>query len=79
MVTELSAHVRKHIFSVDPLARLLFLTTFSDTDYIPRALAPGAKGYVIKRDVASAVPDLQAVMAGQTVLGWELRPWPIGP
>ena len=31
----------------------------------------GAKGYVIKQDVASVVPALQAVMAGQTVLGAE--------
>ena len=41
--------------------------------------SPGSEGYIIKRDVASVVPDLQAVMAGQTVLGGELRPWPIGP
>ena len=61
----------ERIISVDPAARVLFLTTFADKEYISRALALGAKGYVIKQDVASVVPALQAVMAGQTVLGAE--------
>lgn len=61
----------EQILAMDPSARLLFLTTFSDKDYITKALALGAKGYVIKQDVASVVPALQAVMAGQTVLGAE--------
>ena len=57
--------------AMDSTARVLFLTTFADKEYISRALALGAKGYVIKQDVASVVPALQAVMAGQTVLGAE--------
>ena len=61
----------ERIIAVDPAARVLFLTTFTDKEYISRALALGAKGYVIKQDVASVVPALQAVMAGQTVLGAE--------
>ncbi|MDT7509934.1 response regulator transcription factor [Bifidobacterium sp. H1HS16N] len=61
----------ERIIAVDPAARVLFLTTFADREYISRALALGAKGYVIKQDVASVVPALQAVMAGQTVLGAE--------
>ena len=61
----------ERIIAVDPAARVLFLTTFADKEYISRALALGAKGYVIKQDVASVVPALQAVMAGQTVLGAE--------
>ena len=61
----------ERIIAVDPAARVLFLTTFADKVYISRALALGAKGYVIKQDVASVVPALQAVMAGQTVLGAE--------
>lgn len=61
----------ERIIAVDPTARVLFLTTFADKEYISRALALGAKGYVIKQDVASVVPALQAVMAGQTVLGAE--------
>ena len=61
----------ERIIAVDPAARVLFLTTFADKEYISRALALGAKGYVIKQDVASVVPALQAVMAGQMVLGVE--------
>lgn len=61
----------ERIIAMDPAARVLFLTTFADKEYISRALALGAKGYVIKQDVASVVPALQAVMAGQTVLGAE--------
>ena len=61
----------KRIIAMDSTARVLFLTTFADKDYISRALTLGAKGYVIKQDVDSVVPALQAVMAGQTVLGAE--------
>ena len=61
----------ERIIAIDSTARVLFLTTFADKEYISRALALGAKGYVIKQDVASVVPALQAVMAGQTVLGAE--------
>ena len=61
----------ERIIAMDSTARVLFLTTFADKEYISRALALGAKGYVIKQDVASVVPALQAVMAGQTVLGAE--------
>ena len=61
----------ERILAMDSTARVLFLTTFADKEYISRALALGAKGYVIKQDVASVVPALQAVMAGQTVLGAE--------
>lgn len=59
----------KDILAKDPAARLLFLTTFADHEYIARAMALGAKGYLIKQDVASVGPALQAVMAGQVVLG----------
>ena len=61
----------ERIIAMDSTARVLFLTTFADKEYISRALALGAKGYVIKQDVASVAPALQAVMAGQTVLGAE--------
>lgn len=61
----------ERIIAMDSTARVLFLTTFADEEYISRALALGAKGYVIKQDVTSVIPALQAVMAGQTVLGAE--------
>ena len=50
-------------------ARLLFLTTFSDDEYIIKALHIGAKGYLLKQDFKSILPALKAVMEGQTVFG----------
>ncbi|MDO4291210.1 MAG: DNA-binding response regulator, partial [Eggerthellaceae bacterium] len=55
-----------------PQARIIFLTTFADDDYIVRALRMGARGYLIKQDVATIAPALRSVMAGQNVLGSEV-------
>ena len=46
-----------------PDARILFLTTFSDDEYIVRAL---------KQDFESILPALRAVHAGQSVFGGEV-------
>ena len=53
-------------------ARIVFLTTFSDDEYIVRALRLGAKGYLVKQEVATIAPALRAVVAGQNVLGTEV-------
>ena len=63
---------RREILATDPAARILFLTTFADQSYIAQAMGLGAKGYLIKQDVAAVGPALQAVMAGQVVLGAEV-------
>lgn len=55
-----------------PDARIVFLTTFADNDYIARALSLGAKGYLIKHNVADIAPAVRAVAAGQCVLGGEV-------
>lgn len=57
------------ILNRDPAARILFLTTFADRSYISQAIDLGARGYLIKQDVSAVGPALQAVMAGQIVLG----------
>ena len=62
----------REILATDPVARILFLTTFADQSYIAQAMGLGAKGYLIKQDVAAVGPALQAVMAGQVVLGAEV-------
>lgn len=62
----------REVLATDPAARILFLTTFSDQSYIAQAMGLGAKGYLIKQDVAAVGPALQAVMAGQVVLGAEV-------
>lgn len=55
-----------------PDARILLLTTFSDDEYIIRALELGAKGYLLKQDYASILPALESVVSGQTVFGCEI-------
>ncbi|MCL2136394.1 MAG: response regulator transcription factor [Coriobacteriia bacterium] len=55
-----------------PKARIVLLTTFSDDEYIVSALRMGAKGYLIKQDVATIAPALRLVMADQSVLGNEV-------
>lgn len=52
--------------------RVVFLTTFSDDEYIVRALSLGAAGYLIKQDVAGVASALRAVMAGRSVLEGEV-------
>ncbi len=53
-------------------ARILFLTTFADDEYIIKALKLGAKGYILKQNFESIVPALHAVHSGQTVFGEDI-------
>lgn len=55
-----------------PNARILILTTFSDDEYIVKALSIGAKGYILKQDFEGIVPALKAVYGGQSVFGGEI-------
>ncbi len=56
-----------------PQARILFLTTFLDDEYIVRALKIGAKGYILKQKFESIVPAIKAVHLGQSVFGDEIE------
>ena len=62
----------ERILTADPAARVVFLTTFSDDEYVVRALSLGARGYLIKHDVATIAPALRAVMDGRSVLEGEV-------
>ena len=53
-------------------AKILFLTTFLDDEYIIKALNIGSKGYLLKQNFESIIPCLKAVQAGQTVFGDEI-------
>jgi DNA-binding NarL/FixJ family response regulator len=55
-----------------PDAKILLLTTFSDDEYIVKALKLGAKGYLLKQDYEGILPALEAVASGQTVFGTEI-------
>lgn len=62
----------EELLGEDPAARIVFLTTFADDEYIARALAMGARGYLIKQDIAQIAPALRGVMAGMSVLEGEV-------
>ena len=62
----------ERILSRFPEARIVLLTTFSDDEYIVRALRLGVCGYLIKQDVGAIAPALRSVMAGQRVLEGEV-------
>ena len=55
-----------------PDARILYLTTFLDDDYIIKALHLGAKGYMLKQNYESIIPSIKAVSMGQNVYGNEI-------
>ena len=55
-----------------PDAKILLLTTFTDDEYIVKALRLGARGYLLKQDYASIAPALKSVCSGQTVFGGEI-------
>lgn len=57
------------ILAEDPEAKILYLTTFSDDEYIVKALNIGAKGYILKQDFNGIEPALHAVVNGQRVFG----------
>jgi DNA-binding NarL/FixJ family response regulator len=57
------------ILESDKNGKILFLTTFSDNEYIIKALKIGAKGYIIKQNFECIVPSLRAVHMGQSVFG----------
>lgn len=60
------------ILKEDKDAKILFLTTFSDDEYIVKALHLGAKGYILKQDFEGIVSSLHAVYQGQSVFGGEI-------
>lgn len=62
----------KLIMKEFPEAKILLLTTFSDDEYIVKAIQMGAKGYILKQDFESIAPALNAVHNGQTVFGGEV-------
>lgn len=62
----------REILKEYPDARILLLTTFSDDEYIVKALKYGVKGYLIKQDYNCILPAIRAVYTGQTVFGTEI-------
>ncbi|HHV95885.1 MAG TPA: response regulator transcription factor [Clostridiaceae bacterium] len=60
------------ILKADKNAKILFLTTFADDEYIIKALKMGARGYILKQNFESIIPSLKAVHIGQFVFGEDI-------
>lgn len=60
------------ILKENDTAKILLLTTFSDNEYILKALEIGTKGYILKQDFESIIPSVKAIYNGQSVLGGEV-------
>ncbi len=57
------------ILKKDPAAKIIFLTTFLEDEYIKDAINIGAKGYILKQDYQGVLPSIRAVYSGQNVFG----------
>ncbi len=62
----------KEILAKYPQARILYLTTFADNEYIAEALRIGARGYLLKQDFDHILPALRSVALGSSVFGDEI-------
>lgn len=62
----------KSILEAHSDAKILLLTTFSDDEYIIKAIQYGAKGYILKQAFETIAPAITAVYNGQTVFGDEI-------
>lgn len=72
MDTMTGLEAAEQILKQDPEAKILFLTTFLDDEYIVRALHLGARGYILKQNFESLLSALKAVANGQSVFGSEI-------
>lgn len=62
----------EHILSKHREAKILYLTTFLDDEYIIKALNIGAKGYMLKQDFEGIMSAVKAVNLGHNVYGTEI-------
>ncbi len=62
----------ERILSDYPEAKIIFLSTFSEDEYILKAVSIGAKGYIIKHDIDTIITSLKSVNNGQVVFAKEV-------
>lgn len=72
MATMTGLEAGENILSGNPGAKILYLTTFLDDEYVVKAIKIGARGYLLKQDFESIIPSLKAVASGQSVFGTEI-------
>ena len=57
----------REILKLDSNAKILLITTFQDDEYIKEALSLGCKGYILKQNIDSIIPSINAVHSGNMV------------
>ena len=57
----------REILKLDSSAKILLITTFQDDEYIREALSLGCKGYILKQNIDSIIPSINAVYSGNMV------------
>lgn len=67
MGAETGIDALSEILKQDRDAKIIFLTTFLDDEYIIKAISLGAKGYLLKSEFENIIPAIRAVRAGQIV------------
>ncbi len=72
METMTGLEAGEKILASYPEAKILYLTTFLDDEYIIKALNIGAKGYMLKQDFDSILSALKAVYLGHNIYGTEI-------
>lgn len=55
------------ILKRDSSAKILFITTFQDDEYITKAMSLGCRGYILKQNIKGIVPAVEAVENGHLV------------
>lgn len=64
----------QEILKIDPLAKVLLITTFQDDEYIASALSLGCKGYILKQNIKGIIPAINAVFADNLVFDSKIVP-----
>lgn len=57
----------REILKIDSEAKILLITTFQDDEYISEALSLGCRGYILKQNIDSIIPSINAVHSGNMV------------
>lgn len=57
----------REILEIDKDAKILLITTFQDDEYISEALSLGCRGYILKQNIDSIIPSINAVYSGNMV------------
>ena len=57
----------REILKIDPIAKVLLITTFQDDEYIASALSLGCRGYILKQNIKGIIPAINAVYSDNLV------------